>query len=409
MGPLAVSFKSDPDLLHYTGGLWDAPELDGDDRGRDGDFLAPTHSALLVGYGEDTSQGPFWIIQNAWGAAWGEQGGFRIRRDVAKLRGMEQLVVAADVVADERPEVLQKFAESLTQDGISLAAVAKSTRSRTGGHRGEPLCKVSANGEGDQDIIVCIDKTTNFRGLSFGLSAGTETAVQCSGPVPSSCNAAGSSGDLPECASLDGCHCDLHGQDLPFPGMQALAEKVVLLCNSAEDPVKVLMVGLGGGAISSYIRDRCPAGRITLDNVEKDGRVAGLASQFFGFKEDASSTLQVTDGLSAVLHGARGTYDAVLVDCFAGRDRVPESCRSPEFLSASKALLKPDGLIAQNIWGRSSASKEVEGDFQAAAASYTQVFRHAPYKEVAFDAPQSLEYIVYGLQGQRWASLMPLE
>jgi spermidine synthase len=191
--------------------------------------------------------------------------------------------------------------------------------------------------------------------------------------------------------------------------MQALAEKVVLMCNSATDDLKVLMIGLGGGAVSSYIRNRCPAGRLTLDNVEKDGRVAGLASKFFGFKQDEKSTLEVTDGLSSVLHGAHGTFDAVLVDCFAGRDRVPESCRSPEFLGAARGLLKPDGIVAQNIWGRSSASKDVEGDFQTTLASYKQAFGVPPRKEVAFDGSESLEYIVYGLQGQRWSSLMPME
>jgi len=409
-GPLAVSFKSDPDLLQYTGGLWEPPELDVDDLGRDGDFLAPTHSAVLVGYGEDAAHGSYWIIQNAWGPAWGEHGSFRIRRDSARARGMELLVVAADVVPDERPQVLQSFSESTSNAGISLAAVARSTRANTGGHRGEPLCKLSATAADDQDIIVRIDRETNFRGLSFGLSAGTETAVQCGGTIPSSCNTVSSSTSLPECAALDGCDCDLHAQDLPFPGMQALAEKVVLMCNSASDDVKVMMIGLGGGAISSYIRDRCPAGRLTLDNVEKDGRVAGLASKFFGFKEDEKSTLDVTDGLSAVLHGARGTYDAVMIDCFAGHDRVPESCRSSEFLGAAKALLKADGIIAQNIWARSSASSEVEADFNAAIASYTQAFgKKGLYKEVAFDAPQSLEYIVYGLQGQKLSSLMPME
>lgn len=405
-GPLAVSFKSDPELLQYTGGVWEPPDLDPDDRGRDGEFIAPTHSALLVGYGEDATSGPYWILQNAWGPAFGEQGGFRIRRDVARSRGIELLVVAADVVADDRPRVLQDFVQSVETDGLSLAAL-ESRRTHTEGHRGTPVCKVAAGGADDQDVIVRIDPDTNFRGLSFGLSAGTETAVQCGGDIPASCKATSPPESLPDCASLDGCDCDLHQQELPFPGMQALAEKVVLMCNSATDDVRVLMIGLGGGAISSYIRDRCPAGRLTLDNVEKDGRVAGLASKFFGFKEGEKNTLQVTDGLSSVLHGSPGAYDAILVDCFAGRDRVPDSCRSPEFVGAARKILKPDGLIAQNIWGRSSASDEVGKDFQAAVASYTQVFGNEPRKEVAFDAPQSLEYIMYGVQGQRWTSMLP--
>eukprot|EP00747_Dinoflagellata_sp_TGD_P122480 gnl/TRDRNA2_/TRDRNA2_173638_c0_seq1.p1 gnl/TRDRNA2_/TRDRNA2_173638_c0~~gnl/TRDRNA2_/TRDRNA2_173638_c0_seq1.p1 ORF type:complete len:496 (-),score=30.75 gnl/TRDRNA2_/TRDRNA2_173638_c0_seq1:500-1987(-) len=102
-GPLVVSFISDPDLHHYTSGIYHPPELNPDDPG-DRRFA---HSALLVGYGEDAEDGPYWILQNSWGADWGEDGGFRILRDVARDRGIETVVVAADVVQDERPQVLE--------------------------------------------------------------------------------------------------------------------------------------------------------------------------------------------------------------------------------------------------------------------------------------------------------------
>merc|ERR1719387_97093 len=106
-GPLAVSFRSDKRTLQaYKGGFWDPPPLD--DTPSDG-FVAPTHSALLVGYGEDPQEGSYWILQNHWGAAWGEAGSFKVRRDVARERGLETLVVAADVIPDERPQVLDDF------------------------------------------------------------------------------------------------------------------------------------------------------------------------------------------------------------------------------------------------------------------------------------------------------------
>mmetsp|Transcript_92051 Transcript_92051/g.168722 ORF Transcript_92051/g.168722 Transcript_92051/m.168722 type:complete len:748 (+) Transcript_92051:73-2316(+) len=409
-GPVAVSFKSDPALLEYTGGLWVPPELSADDIGRDGDFLAPTHSALLVGFGEDPSSGPYWIIQNAWGTAWGEKGSFRINREVARGRGMESLVVASEVVRDERPQILEAFKAKLdATHSLSFASLSLATHSTARGHRGAPLCRVPAAGADDQEIIVRLDSENNFRGLSFGMSAGTETAVQCAGPTPPECRAGGKEADVPDCTSLDGCRCDLHNQELPFPGMSALADKVVLMCNSAESNINVLMIGLGGGAVSSYIRDRCPPQRLTLENVEKDGRVAGLASKFFGFQEDSRSTLEIADGLTAVLRSPPSSYDAVLVDCFAGRDRVPASCRSTEFVDGVRRMLKEDGLLVQNIWGHSSASTEVETDFKDTIDAYTSVFGQAPYREVAFNAPQSLEYILYGLKGRRWSSLMPVE
>lgn len=422
-GPLAVSFKSDASLLEYTGGIWEPPTLSAPDD-EDG-FVAPTHSALLVGFGVDAEAGPYWRLQNAWGAEWGEQGSFRIRRDAARERGMENLVVAADVARDERPGLVQEVLEASHRNsgGAALLEISQVARRATqagamrdatsqhgglGGHRGAVLCVEPANIDNDQSVFVRIDVERNFRSLSFGASAGTETAVQCAGPTPSTCHVATDGESPPQCAAVDSCPCDLHGQGLPYPGMQALAEKVRLMCSASADPVRVLLIGLGGGAISSFLQDQCSDGHLLLENIEKDGRVANLSSKFFGFSAGKQNTLEVTDGLTAVGSRPQGAYDAVLVDCFAGHDRVPLGCRSTQFISMTRALLKGDGILLQNAWGRSSASKEVSEDFKALSSAYVAAFGDKnTQREVVFDAPQSLEYIVYGLRGNRWSSLLP--
>jgi len=107
-GPVVASFEPTDDFMLYSGGVFrQAQGVPAPLAATKTEWLQVDHAILLVGWGEQLGE-KYWIAQNSWGAEWGENGFFRIARDINDS-GMESIVVAADVVEDSRPEVLNEF------------------------------------------------------------------------------------------------------------------------------------------------------------------------------------------------------------------------------------------------------------------------------------------------------------
>lgn len=106
-GPLVVSLEPKNDLMYYQGGIYKS----GSDVHTEWEQV--DHALLLVGYGEENGQ-KYWTIQNSWGPEWGEKGFFRMARGINDS-GVESIAVAADVVEDDHPEILNQFVQSLNR------------------------------------------------------------------------------------------------------------------------------------------------------------------------------------------------------------------------------------------------------------------------------------------------------
>lgn len=112
-GPIVVSFEPSDDFMMYAGGIFTMPTIG---------VPAPLvqthtewekvdHAVMLVGWGEELDQ-KYWLVQNSWGADWGEGGFFRIARDINDS-GIESQAECADVVEDDHPEVVEEFIAQL--------------------------------------------------------------------------------------------------------------------------------------------------------------------------------------------------------------------------------------------------------------------------------------------------------
>ena len=110
---------------------------------------------------------------------------------------------------------------------------------------------------------------------------------------------------------------------------------------------RVLVVGLGGGSLPSFLRRHYP--QATIDVVDIDPEVINVAKQFFEFREDSAMRAHLADG-RAFIESARNPYDIVFLDAF-GSDSVPEKLTTVEFLQSVRRAVAPGGVVVGNIWG----------------------------------------------------------
>jgi len=137
---------------------------------------------------------------------------------------------------------------------------------------------------------------------------------------------------------------------------------------------KVLIIGLGGGGLASYIAAKFP--KVILDVVELDPAIVRVAKDQFGFQESERITVHVQDGLEFVRNvTSQKKYDVVMIDVDSKDVAVGMSCPpkpfvEPEFLATAKTCLSENGTFVLNFTCRDSNLKsEVIGDLRKAFGS----------------------------------------
>jgi spermidine synthase len=130
--------------------------------------------------------------------------------------------------------------------------------------------------------------------------------------------------------------------ELPYARVIPIALALV------DKPQRVLIVGLGGGTIPSFLRKRIP--QLSIDAVDIDPEVVAVAKSHFEFREDDKMRAYVDDGRHFI-EQRDGVYDIIFLDAFAA-DNIPYSLATREFLVSVKRALKPRGVVIGNVWGR---------------------------------------------------------
>ena len=119
-GPIQATFLMENDLYGYESGIYQC-STDGGDLGG--------HATIAVGWGEENGI-KYWIVQNSWGADWGEGGHVKIRRGINTC-GIESNADAATAPRAEVTFLEEDNAVQVTTSGVAkisgmLALVASS-------------------------------------------------------------------------------------------------------------------------------------------------------------------------------------------------------------------------------------------------------------------------------------------
>lgn len=254
------------------------------------------------------------------------------------------------------------------------------------------LCRLASSGKGDPPLSVrLLPGNRRAMYLTADVEAGTadveaETEIQCLGDTPASCRHTPG-----HCVP---CPCSIDPLSPADSYVQLMLQTIRPLCRSAiEGPsIRVLLIGLGGGAVPQQILAHCPAGSVTVHVVDIDERVIQMARQYFGLPQsrhlevehaDATQALEQRFGKTmhsnnAFLEGAASDvelYDVALVDCMAGSGLVPLPCRSAHFVALLHKALRKGGLVMQNIWHYApTAPEEAASEFRQTKSEYMRVF-----------------------------------
>jgi spermidine synthase len=154
-------------------------------------------------------------------------------------------------------------------------------------------------------------------------------------------------------------------------------------------PRRVLIIGLGGGAMVHFFKKNDPA--VHVDVVEIDETVVRLADTYFGVKpgpDGTSPRIVVDDGLAFIARVKEPKYDVIYLDAFlkpsAKTDAtgVPLEQRTKQFYRSIQTALNPDGAAVFNINPHEKIQDDVSGIRGAFPQAYAFSLPHNAGKVV---------------------------
>ena len=120
-------------------------------------------------------------------------------------------------------------------------------------------------------------------------------------------------------------------------------------------PQRLLMVGLGGAAVTNFLSQQYP--NLHIDVVEIDPKVIEVSKKYFYLRESNRYRVFEEDG-RVFIQKRKGQepYDWIILDAFKSGS-IPYHLKTCEFYKEIRAILKPDGIVGSNLYGKGNFLK----------------------------------------------------
>lgn len=185
-----------------------------------------------------------------------------------------------------------------------------------------------------------------------------------------------------DCGFIQGRYDPARPDLLPDDYMRA--NLVLGLGHGRRLPKRVLLVGMGTGAMARYLLPRLPDARFDL--VEVDAAVPPLARRFFGLPVDARLKVHVADG-RRFIEGVRSRYDLIFQDASFGAE-PPAHLSTVEYVGELARHLGPDGVVVANL-----AAPALNPRLNAMVSTYRAVF--AQVSVFPTESPANVALVAY--------------
>jgi len=156
-------------------------------------------------------------------------------------------------------------------------------------------------------------------------------------------------------------------------------------------PQRLLMVGLGGAAVTNFLSQQFP--NLHIDVVEIDPKVIEVSKKYFYLRESNRYRVFEEDG-RVFIQKRKGQepYDWIILDAFKSGS-IPYHLKTYEFYKEIRAILKPDGIVGSNLYGKGNSLKPRD----------TKTFMSVFPNIYCFEDDERVATVLIANGGERWS------